>query len=145
LTLKDLLFCEDNPIKPSIGVYIFFDQDDNVIYVGKSSSRSFIERIPPHFDFREKTWFRTLSKLWGREKNGGYNEKVAIKSSKEALDQCSIILISVNNVGRKNAEIVCSKLEKILKLVLKPAFQRNQPFVEYSKHTKLRNFLKSKI
>ena len=42
------------------GLYFFFDGDDKLWYVGKSTSRSFIERIPSHFDQREGAWFNTL-------------------------------------------------------------------------------------
>lgn len=35
-----------------IGVYIFFDSENQPIYVGKCSSRSFLERIASHYDLR---------------------------------------------------------------------------------------------
>ena len=44
------------------GLYFFFDEDNLLQYVGKSSSRSFIERIPSHFDPRHDAWFNTLPK-----------------------------------------------------------------------------------
>ena len=36
-----------------IGVYIFFNLENQPIYVGKCSSRSFLERIASHFDLRD--------------------------------------------------------------------------------------------
>jgi hypothetical protein len=42
------------------GLYLFFDEFDELWYVGKSTSRSFIERIPAHFDQRQNAWFNTL-------------------------------------------------------------------------------------
>jgi hypothetical protein len=42
------------------GLYFFFDESNESWYVGKSTSRSFIERVPSHFDQREDAWFNTL-------------------------------------------------------------------------------------
>lgn len=42
------------------GVYLFFATDGELRYVGKSTSRSFIERISSHFDQRHDAWFATL-------------------------------------------------------------------------------------
>ncbi len=44
------------------GVYLFFNDENDLMYVGKTTSRSFIERIPAHFDQRESAWFNTLPK-----------------------------------------------------------------------------------
>ena len=55
--LSELCAMTDHPN----GLYFFFDEHDELWYVGKSTSRSFIERIPAHFDQREDAWFNTLS------------------------------------------------------------------------------------
>lgn len=44
------------------GLYFLFDDQLRLQYVGKSSSRSFIERIPSHLDPRPNGWFNTLPK-----------------------------------------------------------------------------------
>lgn len=44
------------------GLYFLFDDQQRLQYVGKSSSRSFIERIPSHLDPRPSGWFNTLPK-----------------------------------------------------------------------------------
>lgn len=44
------------------GLYFFFDDQDHLWYVGKATSRSFIERLPSHFDPRELSWFSTIPK-----------------------------------------------------------------------------------
>jgi hypothetical protein len=44
------------------GLYFLFDDKDHVWYVGKATSRSFIERLPSHFDPRETSWFGTIPK-----------------------------------------------------------------------------------
>jgi hypothetical protein len=40
------------------GLYLFFDDNDVLWYVGKATSRSFIERVPAHFDQRPDAWFK---------------------------------------------------------------------------------------
>jgi hypothetical protein len=44
------------------GLYLFFNDQGALWYVGKSTSRSFIERVPSHFDQRKDVWFNTLPK-----------------------------------------------------------------------------------
>ena len=57
------------------GLYFFFDEDDQLQYVDKSSSRSFIERVPSHFDPRHDGWFNTLPKKLML--HAGFNEYLA--------------------------------------------------------------------
>jgi hypothetical protein len=52
--LSELCAMADHPN----GLYLFFDDQDVLWYVGKSTSRSFIERVPSHFDQRKDAWFR---------------------------------------------------------------------------------------
>jgi hypothetical protein len=42
------------------GLYLFFDNEEELWYIGKATSRSFIERVPSHFDQRHDAWFNTL-------------------------------------------------------------------------------------
>jgi hypothetical protein len=50
--------CADYPH----GLYLFFNEAEEPWYVGKATSRSFIERVPSHFVQREEAWFNTLPK-----------------------------------------------------------------------------------
>jgi hypothetical protein len=43
------------------GIYVFKNQSDE-IYVGRSTSRSFVERIAAHFDNRDNAWMNTILK-----------------------------------------------------------------------------------
>ncbi|MCY1547868.1 hypothetical protein D9M68_839480 [compost metagenome] len=56
--LSELCSMADHPN----GLYFYFDDQDVLWYVGKSTSRSFIERVPSHFDQRKDAWFNTLPK-----------------------------------------------------------------------------------
>jgi hypothetical protein len=47
---------------PPNGVYFIYTNEHQLLYIGKASSRSFVERIPAHFDIRENAWFNTLPK-----------------------------------------------------------------------------------
>jgi hypothetical protein len=58
LRLFDLVEVDGGPLRTGNGVYVFHghlktESDVNVLYVGKSESRSFLERIPAHFDPRD--------------------------------------------------------------------------------------------
>lgn len=54
--LSELCAMADHPN----GLYLFFDDQEVLWYVGKSTSRSFIERVPSHFDQRKDAWFNTI-------------------------------------------------------------------------------------
>jgi hypothetical protein len=58
VTLEDLASVAGTPCT---GVYFFFERDESA-YIGKASSRAFIERVPSHFDTRPDCWFGTLIK-----------------------------------------------------------------------------------
>lgn len=57
VTIADLCAMSEHPN----GLYFFFGGTPRDLqYVGKCTSRSFVERIPSHFDQREDAWFNTL-------------------------------------------------------------------------------------
>jgi hypothetical protein len=57
VTIGELCAMSDHPN----GLYFFFGGIPRVLqYVGKCTSRSFVERVPSHFDQREGAWFATL-------------------------------------------------------------------------------------
>lgn len=67
LLITDLIFDKNDAIKVNHGVYIFKNKDQ-IVYVGKTSSRSFVERIPCHFDNRDEAWMNSLLKLLSKNK-----------------------------------------------------------------------------
>ncbi|WP_437636993.1 hypothetical protein [Sorangium sp. So ce854] len=54
----------------STGLYFFHDGHDHWMYVGKSSSRAIIERVPAHLDIRPNAWFGTLMQKLGEHTDG---------------------------------------------------------------------------
>jgi hypothetical protein len=90
LTLKDL------SIYPGIGLYFFYDLDNRLQYVGKCTSRSFLERIPSHFDCRKHAQFATLVKKLGAE-NFKSNDVSVI--SHKALSELKLFLVNFTYDG----------------------------------------------
>lgn len=61
------------------GIYFFYDDSLRELqYVGKCTSRSFIERLPAHFDQRELAWFNNLPKKVAQQSNINYSEALII-------------------------------------------------------------------
>src|SRR5262249_10278348 len=54
LLVYDLLSEGDRPLL--WGVYFFFSRDGQCLYVGKNSTRKFVERIPLHLCLHQKGW-----------------------------------------------------------------------------------------
>jgi hypothetical protein len=89
------------------GLYLFFAKSD-LWYVGKATSRSFIERLPAHFDPREDAWFNSLPKKIMKSENLVYG-----KAIEKGLDLEALL------IGIKQTD-VASKLEMVLRSYLKP-------------------------
>lgn len=90
LTMKDLA------IYPGIGLYFFYDLNNRLQYVGKCTSRSFIERVPSHFDCRKHAQFATLVKRMGAEdfKNDDVSE-----ITHKAISELKLFLINFTYDG----------------------------------------------
>ncbi len=107
ITLGELCSVSDYPH----GLYLIFDDDDSLCYVGKATSRSFIERIPAHFDVREGAWFNTIPKRVMKFHD--------ISNYTDALQRgisLRILLIGIRDAG------TTSRLERVLRSFLKPRF-----------------------
>lgn len=104
VTLRELCGAIDQPH----GVYVFFKKTGEVEYVGKATSRSFIERLPAHFDPRENSWFNTLTRRLQKSQASIYPTALA-----EALE-LKVILVGVGSAQLSSA------LERFLRTDLKP-------------------------
>lgn len=157
LTLKDFLFFpssgEFQPV--TNGVYVFFrkkDDKDTTVYVGKTSSRAFIERIPAHFDARGKLWFNSLFQSYLRkqlevadEDPENYKKNLGNLFENEEEGELFVTFITVPydevsseflfaytdeaKVRRKQYSCYCSLIEKYLKFNLSPVYNgyKGQP------------------
>jgi hypothetical protein len=117
LKLDDLAEVNDYPN----GAYIFYESrtGDAPFYVGRASSRSFLGRIPSHFEQREEYWMNGLSKgLQKRRQLSTYPDAV-----KKALD-CYVAFIGVYWKGSAASSIerktLINTLELVLQEILKP-------------------------
>ena len=98
------------------GLYFFFDEVDLLQYVGKSSSRSFIERVPSHFDPRHDAWFNTLPKKLML--HAGFSEYLAAHSRGLEL---RVVMLGIKVRGTINT------LETHLRSYLQPALNAARP------------------
>ena len=91
------------------GLYLFYDEQNALWYVGKSTSRSFIERVPSHFDQREDAWFNTLPKrIMAIAEIGEYADAHRLSLSMR------LVLIGIKN---KQSAL---KLETVLRGFMRP-------------------------
>ena len=75
VTIGELATLDDHPT----GVYLFYAPRTNWIqYVGKATSRSFIDRIPAHFDPRQDAWMNSLPKHIMKQRGCVYAEALKV-------------------------------------------------------------------
>lgn len=104
VTIEELCSISEYPN----GIYLLFDEENNLWYIGKATSRSFIERIPAHFDPREEAWFNSIPKSIMKKNNLNYSD---------ALQKGLTLKIALIGVKEKTT---ASKLETVLRSYLKP-------------------------
>ena len=102
LTLQDLAV--HNEGLPSNGLYIFYNCTGvlpTVMYVGKCTSRSFLERIPSHLESREECWFNTLT-----TRAIGWRDEVQDHKSASAycLENLAVAIIPIDCGDRDRAK-----------------------------------------
>lgn len=68
LTLRNLYQLNAKLTGHGHGVYLFY-RKNTVRYIGKNSSRTYLERIPAHFDVRIKSWFNSYIRAAIRDEN----------------------------------------------------------------------------
>ena len=85
----------------STGLYFFHDGRDRWMYVGKSSSRALIERVPAHLDVRPEAWFSTVMKRLGERADGQRTPSLVVE---EALSLKLALLFADVPVDLKAAE-----------------------------------------
>jgi len=95
------------------GVYAFYENSGQCLYVGKATSRSFIERIPAHFDCRVAAYMNTFpKKLVEQGIAPDLGAAVEIAMTKELI----CFVFPDNELARTCA----GKLERILQAFLHP-------------------------
>lgn len=97
------------------GAYLFYNPDGTLEYVGKNTSRIFIDRIPAHFDSRENAWLNSLPKHI-RKINKNY-------TLSKALDEALLLQILI--IGCP-PPLHGGFVESVLRGYLKPRFNKTK-------------------
>jgi hypothetical protein len=116
------------------GVYLFYKaggQSDELVYVGKATSRSFIERIPAHFDPREEAWMNSLTKKVRSCEKG-------LDSYQDALSVALTLKLLLLGVKEPTSAV---RLESILRSFLAPRYNKTSPNPRYSGPKRLSELL----
>lgn len=98
------------------GAYAFWN-GNSCEYVGKTSSRSFIERIPAHFDHRINAWFAS----YPRAIINKIGDQLGIQTCEDAVRRglkASLAFIVFQR--EDNNKRYCQNLEKVIKFTLEP-------------------------
>jgi len=136
---------------PGIGVYIFYE-NNKVMYIGRNSSKCFIERIPAHFDIRKKGWFNQLLYYYCEYTYKKNRNEITVENLKNASDYIiehySLQLISFevnynNNKNFNNTKKDIQSLEKILIHYLESKLNSYKKGKNYDEDDKIINIIKS--
>lgn len=96
-------------IFPGTGVYIFRDKE-KLVYVGKASSMSFIERVPKHFDPRTYAWMNRLLELVSKKVLNEVSQKDYKQALGYVLENYNLLLIHINDENKSKINILEDKL-----------------------------------
>ncbi len=120
IKLIDFIYFNGKPISTGNGIYAFWKGDNTCLYIGRAKARSFIERIPSHFDLRESAWFNTYLMKLVKYKYANYLGNAAIYSLDTALSL-------INFEEKDNLEAYCNKFEKLMRFIFKPELNLLSP------------------
>jgi hypothetical protein len=122
------------------GIYLFFNNDHKCIYVGRCYSRSFVDRIPAHFDARDEIgrWgFRGVCKQIRKERG--------VTWYGAATELLSWYLYLINFKNNKNKEHYCKKLEILLINIFKEHGLYNRNYSKRSQDINDKDTLKNNL
>ena len=125
VTLNDFIFENNIEIYPGKGCY-FFILNNQIVYVGKCSSRTFISRIPGHLGIYENDWFNTLVKHKNLANLPIIKSNMTLQQkSRTCLNNLKLVILNFDNdntnkinefenICRKNiaSEFLINKVEK---------------------------------
>ena len=136
INLFELSLFNEQPLTSAGGVYSFFTSDNVCLYVGKATSRSFISRIPAHFDPRPDSWFATFpNKVLKMQLASDYTSALKFCRS------CSVLLIQF--ACDQDCGNYAGKIETYLRDLLKPSLNPLKRAKNLISKQKLRDYLQS--
>ncbi len=124
LKLFDLLLNEKGDTAMRHGVYMFFNEDNQCIYVGKCSSSHFAHRLGGHFGMSPLYGMNTFLKGMVKELHSKDKDKYEsyVQTVKEIGD-CSYLMINANGKGKK----FIGELEKLFQIMYRPKLNVRMP------------------
>lgn len=112
LRFKDFLEVKDTPH----GVYVFFNSEGEVQYVGKASSTIFLGRLANHSDTRVTNWMSSFANKILKCDGNSATSEAYIAALTQVLN-CKLLLICFEESAEKKK---IARLEKALRSVLAP-------------------------
>jgi len=109
LKIYDLMLDDDEPILN--GVYVFFSETGNCLYVGKNAAQKFVERIPWHFAVDQGAWMNQYLKRTRK-----HNELETLTEAAHEAKDDQLLLIPVEQRD------LIKPLEKFLRLFAEPLY-----------------------
>lgn len=134
IKLIDLVFDQNS----AVGIYLFFDDDTQIAYIGVSTSRQLLERIAGHFDLRVRAFMNHFLKALVIKQTGKTKEEISdqdIANAFKTTHGYSIAFLAIND-GTK-----AKKLERILQSVMQPYLNRTKKKKKYSAGSTLEHLL----
>ena len=137
LHLFDLALSNGQPLTSAGGVYLFFTSDNTCLYIGKATSRSFISRIPAHFDPRPDSWFATFpNKVLKMGLADNYDSALLF------CHNCSVLLLKFD--CDRDCKNYAGIIETYLRVLLKPVLNPSKHSKCLLPQQKLQNYLQIK-
>lgn len=118
MKLWDFIYDKDTSGYLGNGVYLVKDENENIVYIGKTSSRPFLERWGGHLDLREEGSFNNLLKTIRKINN--YN---SLHEAANKLFNYKIVMI----VFQKDEFNFIPIFEKLFLNVIQPKYNKRIP------------------
>ena len=130
MKISDFIYCDNEPIHSGCGVYVF-KEENAIFYVGKSSGKSFVERIPAHFDLRHGAWFNTILQYVADYRTSTDKKSLSgiQAAGRYALDHLSVVLINFRADDYWNTDRI-QVLENLLRMTAKPVNAKKSGEIE---------------
>lgn len=117
-----------------IGVYVIFDPNGKPVYVGKTGSRSILERISAHYDLRPNGFMNTFLCALAGMKKGRNGPQATSEDIKIAYDKSLDYKLVFVEIAEKSK---ITTLESILARELKPELNSIKGTKPYKLDTKI--------
>ena len=88
ILLSDFILEEIDGYELNHGIYVF-KKDSEIKYIGKASSRPFIERVPAHLDIRRNGWMNNMLKYLSEDSD----PKNYLKESLHVIENYELLLV----------------------------------------------------